>query len=131
MTDEEIRKFAGEWIAVEKSHNPALGNPKPSDDDPSWDTIIKMLELTRADWRTTLAVCVEIARQTDDPWVLQNLGAGPLEDILEGGQRVIEPFLAAAKANPTFRKALHSVWECSDPEAWRQFQMVRDHLTLG
>src|SRR5213593_25891 len=99
MTEAEIRQLASEWIAFGEAQNPALERKsRIVDDDPRWKAWSRLLWLTADDWPTTLAVCIEIANQSNNAWVLENLGAGPLEDLLEvRGMQVIEPFLRAAK----------------------------------
>jgi hypothetical protein len=131
MDDEEIRRIASDWVAIEKTQGRETSSqPKPSDDDTRWNVVFGLMDLAHDDWLTATAICEEIATQSDDPYVLGMLGAGPLEDLLEyHGTHVIEPFLKAAKTNPRFRQALRSVWECSDPEVWERFKSVRDTLS--
>jgi hypothetical protein len=130
MEQNDIRKFAEEWITFQAKENPYLGpKQRALDNDPEFEVVARLLQLTHEDWNTALAITVEIANQSNDPWVLEILGASALEDILEEhGYRVLLPFLSAAKANPNFRQALRHIWERSDPYVWEQFLRVRDKL---
>jgi len=131
MDQSEIRKLASDWIAYEKKHEPERGTTREERlDEVAFEIVLKLMELVDDDWINALAICAEIARQSNDPWILEILGAGPLEDLLERGHEVLQPFLAEAKANPSFRQALRHIWPRSDADLWRRFEAVRDKLEL-
>jgi hypothetical protein len=72
-----------------------------------------------------LAIASLIARGSDDPRVLEILGAGPLEDLLSGNPALLDTVAQEAKSNPNFRAALRSIWQSTIPDdVWAAVQRV-------
>ena len=71
---------------------------------------------------------LEVLNRTDDEWVLTNLAAGPLEDLLAqhpaNGIALIEKEIAL---NPKLKHILQDVWQSLMPEEiWHRLQRLRD-----
>jgi hypothetical protein len=133
MNETEIQSLATQWIEVQKKADPRLKEKrkKIADYDPDFDVIQRVFDIQDDDWRAAFSIAVEVASQTNDPWILEILGAGLLEDLLEGrGEEILPLYLAAAKANPAFRQALRHVWESNTPETWKKFVRLREKLEL-
>jgi hypothetical protein len=133
MNEVEISAFAANWITVQKAEDPKLGNSRRRDDDSEYENIFELMRMSdpKEDWKQAIAICIEVARQSGDPWILEILGAGPLEDLLSNiGDPVLPSFLTAAQANPSFRQALRHVWPCQNANLWRKFEAIRDELKL-
>lgn len=126
MEPDAITDFAKTWIASQQKWERQDGMP---DDDPDMDIIFDLMRLTKEDWETATAICIEIAKQSEDPMILEILGASPAEDILRAhGDKVLPSFLEGANANPRFRQALGHVWEVCSPDVWMRFVRIRDEL---
>jgi hypothetical protein len=128
MDQSEIRKFAKAWIEFQATQQ----FDDAPEDDPAYETIFRLTRMAGgSDRKIATAICVEIANQSGDPWIMKILGASPLEDLLESfGHDVLPDFLAAAKENPNFRQALHHIWPREDKTVWGRFLSVRDNLIL-
>jgi hypothetical protein len=69
------------------------------------------------DRKGAFEVIASILSQTADPWVLENLGAGPLEDLLhEGDEETIGIVGGLAEKYPSTIEALKSVWMNDFPQ---------------
>ncbi|MGO9134197.1 MAG: DUF6869 domain-containing protein [Methylovirgula sp.] len=133
MDGNQIRELAGRWITFQKTTDPRFGDrkSKANEDNPEHRVALSLIDQTLRDWPSALAVCIEVAVESDDPWILEILGAGPLEDLLENhGDTVLNHFLAAAKDNPNFRQALYHIWSCTDKDVWLRFLQIRDELKI-
>jgi hypothetical protein len=127
LNSAEIQNFAREWIAFQKTQQ----TQDAAFDDPAFEIAFRLSRMAVDAKEPATAICVEISNRSDDPWILEILGAGTLEDILRShGHDVLPEFLAAAKANPNFRQALRHIWPREDENVWRRFLAVRDSLTL-
>ena len=131
MDQTEIQRFAEQWIAYQLTQRPGAQNAEGRD-APGFAVVIRMMEIVADDRPAAVAICAEIARQSGDPWILEILGAGSLEDLLaDNGEDVLQDYLVHAKDNPNFRQALHHVWHQSGrPAVWEQFIGIRDKLAL-
>jgi len=99
------------------------------DDDPDMEIIYDLMLLANENWEVATTICIEIAKQSEDPMILEILGASPIEDILrDHGDKVLPSFLEAAKVNPRFRMALGYVWDVCSPDVWARFVRLRDEL---
>lgn len=71
---------------------------------------------------------LEVLSQTDNEWVLTNLAAGPLEDLLS--QHPNEGILLVEKEisrNTKLKHILQGVWQNMMPEeTWQRLQKLRD-----
>lgn len=108
-TNEEI---AAGWIAFYASGDCAaelrrapFGDP----DAPVW-AVDAVMDLEFEDPGRVLEIAFLIARRSDDPWVLSNLGAGPLESLLAEDPTFLDACEAEARISPNLRLALRSVW---------------------
>lgn len=69
-------------------------------------------EICEKDPETCLEILGEICAKSNDDWVISNLGAGPLEDLLaRHGESIISDVEARARTNLAFREALSVVWK--------------------
>jgi len=78
--------------------------------DEAWDVILCMLA------------------QDHSPVILENLSAGPLEDLLaKHGPTIIDRVEAQARRDPWFARLLGGVWQnAMSPEVWTRVQAVWD-----
>jgi hypothetical protein len=126
MSPDAIARFARAWIVSQEKWEKLDGL---SDDDPDMEIVYDLMRLTEDDWEVATAICVEVAKQSADPMILEILGASPLEDILRAHHdKVLPAFLKAAKENENFRTALGHVWQVCPPDAWMKFARIRDEL---
>ena len=106
--------LASRWIAFTLRQHPDGGAPRATGVDiplGADDAQQELLELLLDDPRSALDVCLSIVEQTEDEWVLANLGAGPLEDLLNGGDAgLLKSIEAAALQNRHLQTALKNVW---------------------
>jgi hypothetical protein len=85
---------------------------------------MKLDEITEAE--EVWAAILEVLAREPSSTVIQNLAAGPLEDLLEyWGPVFIDRVEVEARRNPSFRHLLGGVWQCSTPEVWQRIQKVR------
>jgi hypothetical protein len=127
----DIKRLARNWVAAQSCQNPYLSHKDWEWYDPRCEPIFALTAMTWSDWRRALTVCVEIARLSSDPWILEILGAGPLEDVQrKGGCEALRPLLTAARRNPAFRRALRHVWDGGDLRAQLRFARIRDKLEM-
>ena len=81
-------EIASKWIAYIIRRHPQTGDLKDisvSDLCGKDDAAQKLLDLVVNDPGAAFEVIDSILSQTSDPWVLENLGAGPLEELLSSG----------------------------------------------
>lgn len=76
----------------------------------------------------SFAFILEVLKQTDDEWVLANLAAGPLEDILAiYPHQAIEWVEKETSQNPALKKILNGVWQNLMPDdVWQRLQKLMD-----
>jgi len=113
MTD-DFQDLASRWIEYTVRHDPATGdlrNVPMTDLGETDEAAQKLLDLLFDDPRAARQVVEHILDQTRDPWVLENVGAGPLEDLLACADAEI---LAWVKDLPlrhdNAKEALKHVW---------------------
>jgi hypothetical protein len=73
-------------------------------------------------WEVILCVI----RSTSDDWILENLGAGPLEDLfVVHGDKFIDIFEQLATADPAFCRVANFIWknEIRD-DIWKRIQKI-------
>ena len=107
MTDDLA--LAKAWIVL---HHAGLRGMR--DDDPRFEAFIALDELRRSDPERCWSVILKIFEQDQSDWILSNLGAGPLEDLLaDHGERFIERVETLARQEPRFRFLTQMVWRNS------------------
>jgi len=83
--------------------------------------------------RTTLSnpekawhIILEILQQTDDEWVLTNVAAGPLEDLLaQHPDTAINLLEEEVQHNKKLRSILNGVWQNLMPDdVWKRLQKL-------
>jgi hypothetical protein len=84
-------------------------------DDPDWWAVEAVLAMNfgRTDDPRRRAVVLALVDRADSEYVLQCIGAGPLEDYVEDRANIVEWIEQAAARSPKFRRALGNVW-CAD-----------------
>jgi len=76
----------------------------------------------RRDRDAFLRLIESILAQTSDPWVLENLGAGPLEDLLTTGDPTVIDFIEKKyRTYPNLVEAMRYMWMDDFPAHSRQF----------
>ena len=113
MSSRAVQKLAERWIAAQLAYDrTAKRNP------PAVDAVINLawdLPKDRSDflWRFIL----EVTKQSDDPDILEMLGASPLEDLIRAhGVQYFDRIDSEAAANPGFKTALGNVWVTEDED---------------
>ncbi|QWT18389.1 hypothetical protein KPL74_11610 [Bacillus sp. NP157] len=108
--------IAERWIVETRERKPSSG-------------VTALLELTSQDpercWRIVLAVLEKV--DDDGAWLLANVGAGPLEDLLnQHGPVFIDRFVLQARRDRRFRAAAASIWPSSDVDAalWKRLSVL-------
>lgn len=121
MSDQQASnaEIAEAWIACTERCRPLDGQSRVRDDDPAWWAIDTVMELEFRDPVRALEVAFVIARQSSDGWVLENLGAGPLETLLSRDPTFLDAITIETASNPNLLEALCSVWKNEMPdETW-------------
>jgi hypothetical protein len=81
------------------------------DDDPHFEAHIALDDLLRTDPERCWLVILRIFEEDQSDWLLSNLAAGPLEDLLvRHGERFIERVETLARQEPRFRFLTQMVW---------------------
>ena len=85
-----------------------------------------MVELTGNVAEECWAGILEVVKRRPSEKVLGMVGAGLLEDLLDGsGPQFIERIELQARMDPVFRRMLHSAWEIGPPEVWARVELAR------
>jgi hypothetical protein len=122
--------IVADWIAYTARSNPEggdLNNPGARAQafavKADWATQ-RLMRLQLGDAPRALRIAFRIARESDDKWVLCNLGAGPLESILaDGGPEALRLTKDEMATSPNLVRALRNTWQNSMPDAiWSELQ---------
>jgi hypothetical protein len=107
-------EIASQWIAYVIRRHPRTGDLKDvpvSDLSGKDDAAQKLLDLVVNDPADAFEVIESILSQTSDPWVLENLGAGPLEELLSSGdEAAVRSMEELSKKYSNTIDALKSMW---------------------
>jgi len=73
-------------------------------------------------------VILALLSQTENEDVLENLAAGPFEDLIRiHGKNFIQRIEVEASENSKFKDLLSGVWQVGDPEVWSRIeQLLKD-----
>jgi hypothetical protein len=111
---EKLATLADQWIAITIRRNRETGDLRdvpPSDMDQFNEPVHALIDLLMSNPDEAFHVVEHVLSKTSDPWVLANLGAGPLEDLLgTGDESAIARVKALAEKYPNAREALSHVW---------------------
>jgi hypothetical protein len=93
------------------------------EDDPDWWAVNALMDLGHNDPPRALDIVFIISRDSDNEWVLENLGAGPLEELIGDDPALLDRIEREIGSNPRLRLALRAVWqgEMSD-DIWARLQ---------
>lgn len=121
-------EIAAAWMAwtAHCSPFPSEGDaPSPqSEDIDDWGQQA-LIEVVCEDPARALTIVFLIARLTDDNWLLTNLGAGPIEDLLARDPTFLDPIAIEVRNSPNLRTALGSVWQNAMSDlTWRAVQRL-------
>jgi hypothetical protein len=81
--------LAERWLSYIERRHPVTGDLKDltgPDIDEYNEPVQSLLDLVTGDHRKAMRVVEHILRRTSDSWALENVGAGPLEDLLADGE---------------------------------------------
>jgi hypothetical protein len=126
--DSEVAKA---WIACTARSNPdqsAAGDiaASASEAEDDWRAQA-LLEILCEEPIRALEITFLIARMTDDAWLLCNLGAGPIEDLLAHDATLLDAIALEARSSPNLKTALASVWQNAMSDAtWQAVQRIAD-----
>jgi len=125
MNESEVQALATAWAERYQRQFSTDASGVIQEQNINWPAWEQLHSLTHAQPLDALRVVIAVARSTDNEWVLENLGAGPLEDLIHyHGNAVIEHIEREAKENPSFVDALTCVWESGPEEIWSRVQAV-------
>jgi hypothetical protein len=95
MPTDDYKRIAESWLTVQRHWW-------------AWEAI---REVCDSNPREALAIILVLVDQADTAELIETVGAGPLEDLLENhGAAVIDAVESSARDNPSFRTALAHVW---------------------
>lgn len=86
-------------------------------------------EICERDPKLCLEILGEICAKSNNDWVISNLAAGPLEDLLaRHGESIISDVEARARTDLAFREALSAVWQNVIPnDVWARVERATKH----
>ena len=121
---EDIRPLVEAWIALHDAQR-RLGNDFAGKEAVFW-AYEELDEIRGNQPSMALHIIREILAATDNKFVLANLAAGPLEDLLcLHGSSVIDGIERLAKSDARFRNLLKGVWRNAiDEETWVRVQTL-------
>lgn len=121
MTEAEVIDLAQRWINLQRV---------PQDSPEAKELMraavqVNMLALRQP--QECWDVVMKVFSETDDEWVLTNLGAGPIESLLARHADKIVPLLESeARKSERFRGVLSNVWKnLMSDEVWQRLQATR------
>ncbi len=126
-TERSNEDIASGWIAfyLRCGRPTTAEGAQVHDEDPNWRAVHAVSDLRFADPARTLDIVFRIARTSSDDWVLENLGAGPLEDLIDSDPTLLDPIALEAPASPALRFALQCVWQRDMSEdTWARLQRI-------
>ena len=120
----DISKIADAWVKFVRRTNPMTGDLSKDEynklsDGSDW-AVDELMDMSYDDAGKALDVIYEISKY-EDPWVLENLGAGPLETLLSNNSEFIITEMNKRGLPPEIRQALLSVWSDSMSEGAKEF----------
>jgi hypothetical protein len=125
LTSQNLNKIASNWIAYTIRCNPQTGDLKdaaPLDRDAFNGAVIELGNILMEDLDASLQIVESILKQSSDPWVLENLGAGPLEDLLSKGDPAVIDFIETKhRSYPNLVDAMRYMWTDSFPPRSKAF----------
>ena len=124
MRPSALDSLAADWI----QYYVALGNPNAPPLFPRHEELHALVHGEDPETVIDFIRAVLAKRNDSDKWntVIENLAAGPLEDLLVyQGPGIIEVVESYARQNPAFRHLLGGVWERDmAPEVWERVQAL-------
>lgn len=126
MNNTEKVDLANAWIKLTKLSS-KIGYENPKTEELLW-SFEEIYDLTHKDPQTAWDVILTILKIDQSPIIVQNLSAGPLEDLLVyHGEQIIVLVEAEATKNQKFAKLLGGVWKNAiKDEIWNRVQAVWD-----
>jgi hypothetical protein len=95
------------------------------EDEPTFWAYSELADLVHKKPSEAFDVVLGILASTDDENVLNNLAAGPLEELIQfHGPSVIESIEREAFRNPKFIALLQGVWKAGSEEIWRRIETL-------
>ena len=97
--------------------------------DPLWWAVDRFFELMDAKPEDCWQAIVEITRRDLSEDLINVVGAGPLEDLIEEhGDKFIDQIEREAAQSPVFKKMLASVWDGGDSNVWSRVKRARAEI---
>ena len=118
-------EVAAAWIAWTERSDPArVPEPLSQNEGDDWGAQA-LLELVCEEPIRALEISFLIARMTNDGWILCNLGAGPIEDLLADDATLLDAIAVEIESSPNLKIALGSVWQNQMSDVtWRAVQRL-------
>jgi len=111
---EDFQDLASRWVEYTARHNPATGDLRdvPATDLGNRDEAAqRLLDLLFDDPRSARQVVEHILAHTRDSWILENVGAGPLEMLLSGAEAATLAWVETLPSRfDNAKEALRHVW---------------------
>lgn len=118
MSDFDGESLSAAWLAW---HHAAKGSSAKDEHFWAFET---MADLCHDDPETCFELIEKIRKADGSDWILANLAAGPLEDLLsQHGARFIDRIETLARQDPQMRRLLGGIWRSDIPDAiWHRVQ---------
>ncbi len=108
MIETDDLALAATWIALQYAKN------NSQEHEAKFWSFEEMARLQASDPERCWSIILKIFAQDQSDYLLANLAAGPLEDLLaQHGERFIERIETLARQEPRFRFATQMVWRNS------------------
>jgi hypothetical protein len=112
-------ELAASWIDYHMRLHPGTGDLRRASVDElegKDEASQQLIELLINDREAAIEVVASILSQTSEPWILENVGAGPLESLLrQGDPQTVRAIEQLVQRYPNAIEALRSVWTRSLP----------------
>ncbi|MDQ1835158.1 DUF6869 domain-containing protein [Massilia scottii] len=125
LTDSQMLELIHGYIA-RYSHQVNMTEDKIFEKaDTNFSAYEKFDELVKFAPEIAFEVILALLSQTENEDVLENLAAGPMEDLVRlHGKEFIQRFEVKASENSKFRELLSGVWQVGDPEVWSRIERL-------
>jgi hypothetical protein len=127
-SDRDIARLCETWITYQRRYEHVRDG---DGDDPDWWAVGALLQTLpeprlETEWRVIRCLCA-LAGPADS-WIIEMIGASPLENFLEEhGDEAMDLVAPAAESDPVLMDALAKVWAFDAPVRPRIERYLADH----
>jgi hypothetical protein len=129
MTPSHRARLIATYIERYASDSPSSLSLGKNEDEPTFWAYSELAELVHKKPSEAFDIVLGILASTDDESVLDNLAAGPLEELIQfHGLLIIDLIEHEAIRNPSFMALLRGVWKAGSEDVWRRIEaLIRPH----